>query len=118
MVAIRGPLEFMKGSPSTEVGRDPIETRRSVVIPRSFAISAHEVTIRQYRRSPLELRYAPEIGPDESCPCNKVSWVDAMKYCRWLSEEEGIPQTEMCYPPIDEINEHFVPSTDMLKKKP
>ena len=42
---------------------------------------------------------------DERGPANKVTFVDAMRYCRWLSEREGVPQDQMCYPPIDEIVE-------------
>jgi formylglycine-generating enzyme required for sulfatase activity len=28
-------------------------------------------------------------------------------YCRWLSEAEGVPENEMCYPPIPEILRAF-----------
>ena len=33
------------------------------------------------------------------------NWADAVRYCRWLSEQEGVPEKEMCYPPLHEINE-------------
>ena len=26
-------------------------------------------------------------------------------YCRWLSQLEGLPEKEMCYPPISELDE-------------
>jgi formylglycine-generating enzyme required for sulfatase activity len=60
------------------------------------------VTIRQY------LRFRPDAGfgwaeDDERCPANKVSFTDAMKYCRWLSEQEAVPEDQMCYPPVDQI---------------
>src|SRR5262249_17403498 len=36
-------------------------------------------------------------------PIIAVSWYDAAMYCRWLSEAEGIPEDQMCYPPIQDI---------------
>jgi formylglycine-generating enzyme required for sulfatase activity len=32
-----------------------------------------------------------------------VSWYQAAMYCRWLSEREGLPESEMCYPEIGKI---------------
>ena len=34
-----------------------------------------------------------------------VSWFDAVRYCRWLTEqtEEVIPEEQRCYPPLEEI---------------
>lgn len=36
-------------------------------------------------------------------PIRVVSWYDAVGFCRWLSEKEGIQPDEMCYPSILEI---------------
>jgi formylglycine-generating enzyme required for sulfatase activity len=49
MVTIRGPVEFLMGSPPGEVGRNPAsdspdETQHLARIPRSYAIATHEVT--------------------------------------------------------------------------
>jgi formylglycine-generating enzyme required for sulfatase activity len=30
----------------------------------------------------------------------RVSWFDAVRYCRWLSAKEGIPEDQQCYPPV------------------
>lgn len=32
-----------------------------------------------------------------------VTWFEAAQYCRWLSEQEVIPDDQMCYPPVDQI---------------
>jgi hypothetical protein len=32
-----------------------------------------------------------------------MTWYHAAQYCRWLSEREKIPESEMCYPPIEQI---------------
>jgi formylglycine-generating enzyme required for sulfatase activity len=34
-----------------------------------------------------------------------VTWFEAVAYCRWLSEKEGIAEEEMCYPRMAEIGE-------------
>jgi formylglycine-generating enzyme required for sulfatase activity len=38
-----------------------------------------------------------------------LTWYEAAKYCRWLSEQEGIPEDQMCYPPMDQIKEGMKP---------
>lgn len=103
MVAQLGPVEFTMGSPETEAGRDDIETPKREVINHSFAISAHEVTIEQCLRFDPAFQFAPQIGVDPQCPVNRVSWFDALRYCRWLSEQEGIAEDQMCYPPREQI---------------
>src|SRR5574342_713859 len=55
MAVIRGPVEFRMGSPDGEVGRNPAvdspdEAQHTERIPRSYAISMHEVTVAQFRR--------------------------------------------------------------------
>jgi formylglycine-generating enzyme required for sulfatase activity len=116
MVILPGPARFLMGSPETEPGRDPIEERHHVTVPRSFAISSHEVTIEQYLRFNPQALYAPEISPQATCPANKVNWYDAVRYCRWLSEQEGFTEDEMCYPPRDQIGPDMVLPDDYLAR--
>jgi formylglycine-generating enzyme required for sulfatase activity len=74
-----------------------------------FALSAHEVTIAQYRRFKPEAKFRVRAEPspgeivDDQLPANMVSFTDALRYCRWLSEREGIREDQMCYPPLDQI---------------
>src|SRR5262249_40317797 len=49
-------------------------------------------------------------------PVNVVSWFDAAAYCRWLSEQEGIPDDQMCYPPIAEIKTGMKLPADYLTR--
>jgi formylglycine-generating enzyme required for sulfatase activity len=37
-----------------------------------------------------------------------VTWYEAAQYCRWLSEQEGVPEEQMCYPPVDQIKDGMV----------
>jgi serine/threonine protein kinase/formylglycine-generating enzyme required for sulfatase activity len=106
---IPGPVEFRMGSPASELDREPIETQHLRRIGRSFALATQHVTARQFREF---LAAHPEVGhsdslpkylPEPECPINRVSWYEAAMYCRWLSEVEGIPEDQMCYPPVEEI---------------
>ncbi|HMC88613.1 MAG TPA: formylglycine-generating enzyme family protein, partial [Gemmataceae bacterium] len=44
-----------------------------------------------------------KYSPNPEGPMLPVTWYQAAQYCRWLSEQEGIREEEMCYPPIDKI---------------
>lgn len=121
MIVIRGPVEFEFGSPPDEEGRQPddleVETKR---IPRTFAISAHEVTARQFLtfRPEHEFSY-PQPGPDG--PAHTLTYNDATQYCRWLSNEELLRRNEWCYPPAtsDEQGLLYVvePYPDFLERE-
>ena len=101
---IRGPVEFLMGSPDNEPRRDGNERQHRRRIDRSFAVGVYEVTAEQFRRFQQDYRYDPEICVTPQCPASFVSWLDTAKYCRWLSEQEKIPEDQMCYPPLDQIH--------------
>jgi eukaryotic-like serine/threonine-protein kinase len=85
-------------------------------IDRVFEMATKEVTVKQYRQFRPQPDYSPEQSPDPDCPINVVTWYDAAAYCRWLSEREGLPEHEMCYPPINEIKEGMRLPGDYLKR--
>jgi formylglycine-generating enzyme required for sulfatase activity len=99
------PAEFRGGSPPTEFWREEDEVpSRYQPLPGNLviAVSAHEVTVAQYQRfqpGVVNTRYSATTDS----PVNNVTWYDAARYCRWLSEKEGIDETQMVYPPTDEI---------------
>lgn len=104
MVVIPGPVTFEMGPQPDETGHYEHDERLHLErIGRRFAIASKEVTVEQF------LRYDPNHAWDANYtfqpngPMNNVSWYDAAKYCRWLSEQEGIPEDQMCYPPMPEI---------------
>src|SRR5262249_47482664 len=86
-VLIEGPVEFLM---------DEAERVRKVRISRRFAVATHEVTLEQFQRF---RNYRPYAGyatqPD--CPALALSWFDATAYCNWLSQQEGLPQSQWCY---------------------
>ena len=105
MVVIPGPVEFLMGSPETEAGRLPGENQHKRRIGRTFALAAKPVTLEQYRK--FKARYG--IGQIESwartgdSPVIGMNWYKAAAYCNWLSEQEGLPQSQWCYEPLDPL---------------
>jgi formylglycine-generating enzyme required for sulfatase activity len=94
------PGEFVIGSADRSADEYP-PTR--VAIPRGFWISACEVTNEQLRRfdpshfSGYFMKRSIDVnGPgivmdDPKQPAVRVSWQRAMEFCRWLSEQTGMP---------------------------
>ncbi|HQR08280.1 MAG TPA: SUMF1/EgtB/PvdO family nonheme iron enzyme, partial [Gemmatales bacterium] len=68
-------------------------------IGRSFAIASKEVTVEQFLRFRKDHNFYEEHAPTSNCPVNSVSWYDAVEYCNWLSEKDGIPKDQWCYLP-------------------
>jgi formylglycine-generating enzyme required for sulfatase activity/serine/threonine protein kinase len=111
MALIRGPVEFMMGSPESEVGRRPWrEDRLLWRVERTFAIATNEVTRSQYEEfldenpdvfRPDSAPHHDRIGkymPDPGCPVIGINFYEATRYCNWLNLKEGIPDSEWCYP--------------------
>ena len=120
MIVVKGPVMVRMGSPADERGRVPAsdsaaEPQHTVAIPRSFAISATEVTVAQFRRfldatpgAKDGYRYddAPgrmaevhrRFSPDDDGPAIAVTWYEAAMYCNWLSARDGLPPAEWVYP--------------------
>jgi formylglycine-generating enzyme required for sulfatase activity len=74
--------EFMMGSPETESGRFDDETQHRVSITKPFYLGVTEVTQEQYQKvmgkNPSEFK-----GPQN--PVERVSWAEAVEFCRKLS---------------------------------
>jgi formylglycine-generating enzyme required for sulfatase activity len=110
MAVIADPPVFRMGSPGTEPARHGFERQHLRKIGRTFAIATTEVTRAQFQRyleeNPSSSHKQPvRYGPAPDGPVLAVSWVQAVKYCRWLSEKEGFTEDQMCYPPLDQIDE-------------
>lgn len=85
-------------------------------IGRVYEIATTEVSVDQYQSFNPHAHYEDSISSTFDHPINIVRWHNAIQYCRWLSEQEGIPEDEMCYPPVDEIDVDFVPDVGHLKR--
>ncbi len=116
MFRIAGPVRFRMGPTATHTRRMPDETTHERRIGRSFAVSAHEVTVAQFREYYRDLAYDKYVSPDPDGPIINVDWYEAMRYCRWLSDQEKVPKDQMCYPPIDQIGPRMEFPKDLLQR--
>jgi len=94
--------EFVMGSAGGEIDESP---RARVAIRRPFWISACEITNEQFYRfdpshdSGLFMKRSLDVnGPGIAMngakqPVVRVSWEQAMRFCRWISEKTGLPFT-------------------------
>lgn len=85
---------FTMGSPRREPGRRANEAQRDIELKRPFYLSVNEITNSQFRRFRPEHR-AGIVGQHtldlDNQPAVGVTWADAVMYCNWLSQQEGLP---------------------------
>lgn len=87
------PGRFTMGASRREAGRRANEGLREVELTRPFYLSTREVTNAQFREfkpnhtSGRADRYS--LNGDEQ-PVVSISWAEAVRYCNWLSEREGL----------------------------
>ncbi len=111
LAIFQGPIEFVQGSPKGEFEQDiSAETPMRLRIGRTFAMATKEVNLEQYQEFVADYPKIPifllqKYTPEPQCPIISLTWFNAAKYCRWLSEKEGIPEEEMCYPPVSQIQD-------------
>lgn len=99
---------FLMGSPVGEAGLRENETLHWRKIGRTYAMQTKAVTVAEFERflkaNPLVFHgYMKQYSPVPDGPIITVTWYDAAQYCRWLSEQEGIPENQMVYPSVAEI---------------
>lgn len=135
MIIIRGPLRLEMGSPEYEPGRTEDEKQHQVRIPRSLSIANKEVTVAQFQRflqanPALERRcqdpakdptrgsrVMQTFSPEDECPQISMTWYEAAQYCNWLSKQEGIPESEWCYPTdLNQIKDGMELPKDYLRR--
>ena len=75
------PGSFLMGSSKKESRRDINEIMRSVKITKHFYISKNLITEEQYSLF--------KRSSKSNLPINNISWIDAAKFCNWLSSKEG-----------------------------
>jgi len=123
MVCVRDPPVFRMGSPASEAGRIDNETPHQRRLGHSFAIAARPVTnaefgrFRQERLTNQLLLDAKRWSPAPNGPEVGASRFEAAQYCNWLSEKEGLPPSEWCYPPHKEIKLGMTPSHNYLQRQ-
>ena len=51
----------------------------------------------QFREFDPSHKFATQIATSAACPANKISWIDAAKYCLWLSKRDKVPPDQWCF---------------------
>lgn len=92
---INGPVEFVMGE-KTE-SSEP----KKVTLSHSFAVASHEITVEQFQKLRSDHKHDARYAQQADDPVNLVAWYDAVAYCNWLNEQEGIPKDQWCYEPND-----------------
>lgn len=121
LVTIDGGASFTMGSPTGEDKRSVAEKPHPMTIGRKYALATKEVTVEQFRRfsEATNLKLPPftrKHSPEETTPMIMVTWYRAAQYCRWLSEQAGMSEDQMCYPPVDQIDAGLNPYPDYLQR--
>jgi serine/threonine protein kinase/formylglycine-generating enzyme required for sulfatase activity len=121
LAVVRGPVEFWMGAPAPEPDWKSFEVRHYVRLPRSFAIATRKVTAAEFRKFQanhmgVRSTYKPKARPEPGDPVHSLSWYEAARYCRWLSEQEGVPEDQMCYPKVADIKEGMKLPADYLTR--
>lgn len=115
MVVIPGPVEFLMGSPVSDVDRRTDEVQHKRKIGRSFEISNKAVTLTQYKQFDTKYTLNAKYLRSGDLPVVGIDYYMAAKYCNWLNEKEGIPEDQWCF----EINkqEEMIVKKDYLSLK-
>lgn len=111
MIKLPTPARFQMGATAKAFTSDITDSERVHLrdIPRMVSISSTEITIEQFTQRMTDwnddrFRIArSKLTDSEEAPMTYVTWYDAVKFCRRLSEEAGIDESQMCYPPVDQI---------------
>jgi formylglycine-generating enzyme required for sulfatase activity len=89
-----GPAAYTMGSPRRESGRRANESQRPVELRRRFYLGTREVTNAEFKQFRAQHR-SGFVGQNtletDRQPVVNVSWQDAVDYCNWLSQQEGLP---------------------------
>ncbi|TWU32468.1 protein kinase domain-containing protein [Novipirellula artificiosorum] len=74
----------------------------STKIDYPFAIADREVTVADFRVFRKQHKHDVKFAADIECPVNDVTWYDAVAFCNWLSDQEGLAR---CYEPNTASND-------------
>ncbi|HVA45075.1 MAG TPA: formylglycine-generating enzyme family protein [Pirellulales bacterium] len=94
------------GSPDDEAERQGPEKRHPIEITRPFALGDREITwaqinafdagvVRFNRHDAWEKQFGRQLTPAE--PAFGVNWFEAASYCRWLTRQAGMADSDQCY---------------------
>lgn len=93
MRLMRPEAEFTLGASRREAGRRANEVERRVKLNKPFYVGQFEVTNGQYRQFKMK-HSSQQLGGNSldfvKQPVSSISWLDAAKFCNWLSQSAGL----------------------------
>lgn len=93
------------------------EDRAKANVAAKFAISSAEVTLGQMRRYNSAFEGAVEAEADSAVvPASGILVAEALSYCVFLNQLEGIPESEWCYSAANVRARNFLPEEDYLSR--
>lgn len=131
MIHIIAPAEgqILMGAPCWDLEHGDKEVQNYRPLKHDYALAATEVTEGQFREFLADPRVARHYGihlpdnhgdrysPDVDCPRTAVLYHDALLFCQWLTEREGFPESEWCYPGVFEAERgSYVMPEDILAR--
>ncbi len=88
------PGSFAMGSGRREQGRQANEVQRDIKLTRLFYIATKEVTneaFRLFRAGHSSGIVQRTTLDNDNYPVARVSWSEAIAFCNWLSQRDGLP---------------------------
>jgi formylglycine-generating enzyme required for sulfatase activity len=85
---------YVMGSTRREPGRHANENQRPVELRRPFYLGTREISNAQFREFRPEHKSGLFAGVSlnlDNQPVANVSWQEAVAYCNWLSQQDGLP---------------------------
>ncbi len=124
LAVVHGPVHFLRGMTPAELTpvQLAVNAHRRMRINRSFAIATKEVTVEQFEQFMKErgissFGFEPQCSWNPQCAAGGPDWKHAIEYCIWLSDKEGIPEDQLCYPRTDaHFPEAFQLPSDYLSR--
>ncbi len=117
MIYVERPGWIRLGSSDSQTEMGFLSPNREVDIAYPFEISTTEISVRQFREFRADALPAHLVTPSEDCPMSRMDLFSAMRFCRWLSEQQpGFDETNCCYPPVDQIGPNLRLPDDYLRR--
>jgi formylglycine-generating enzyme required for sulfatase activity len=106
---VHGPISFWLGTRDKAEQSGANEFPVWKTIPRSVAISTNEVPYQLFQQflneTTVNLADTAPRSQQTTGPAIQVTWLEAVQFCSWLNEREGIPVDQWCYPAWQELEQ-------------
>ena len=89
---VPGPLRM--GTPRRDQGRRSNETEKDVLLTRSYYLGEREISNKSYRQfdpSHESGVFGRALLDEDDGPAVNISWDQAVRFCNWLSRQDGLP---------------------------